>query len=246
MFNLSNRVALVTGSSRGIGRQIAIDLSRAGASVVLNCFDDLRGAERVMQELESSPAGHLVVKADVSNGAQVRQLAKRCLSVFGRIDVLVNNAGVTLGAELHDITESMWDRVIDVNLKGTFLCSQEIGKHMTKAGWGRIINLASTAGISPLAQSHHYVASKSGIIGLTRVLALSLAPTVTVNAVAPGFVSVDQSRKRSDIVDRIPLGRLATPADIARVVTFLATDGGYITGQTIVVDGGFTIQSLPD
>lgn len=244
---LEGKVAIITGASRGIGQAVAFSLAAEGAAIAVNFCQSAEEADQVVRALENQGARAIAVQADVAHRDQVSRLLEVALRVFGRADILVNNAGVTLGADLFEITDEAWDRVLDVNLKGTFLCCQVIGGFMFRECSGRIVNIASTAGIRPLPRSHHYVASKAGVIGLTRSLALTLAPYVTVNGVAPGFVETEAHRaldstRRQDLLARIPVGRLATAAEVADVVRFLVCEGGYITGQTIVTDGGLTLS----
>jgi len=240
------KVAIVTGATRGIGREIALGLARDGMSVIVNFLNDIAGAKELQNELSQFATDSIIVQADISDTSQVRQLMDAAIKHFGKVDVLVNNAGITLKAHLFEITDGAWDQVVDVNLKGTFLCAKIIGQLMYEQQTGCIINLASTAGLRPAPYSHHYVAAKAGVIGLTRALAMSLAPFVNVNAVAPGYVDTDARKTQAperiqELISKIPLGRLARVTEIADVVRFLAGKGSYITGQTIIVDGGLTI-----
>lgn len=244
---LKDRVAIVTGASRGIGRAVAEALSSEGAAVVVGFHEGIDSAQGVVQLINARGGLATAVRVDVAVRDEVTKLLAATLDGFGRVDVLVNNAGMTLGADLFDISDQAWDRVLEVNLKGTFLCCQIIGRQMLQQGFGRIVNIASTAGLSPFPSSHHYVASKAGVIGLTRALALSLAPHVTVNSVAPGFVETETrsalgGTRRQALLARIPLGRLATVVEVANTVRFLVCEGEYITGQTIVTDGGLTLS----
>ena len=174
--DLAGKVAVVTGSSRGIGRAIALALARSGASVVVNCRERLEEAEDVARTVRASSGRALVIPADVSIEAEVKRLFRETLATFARVDILVNNAAITLPAELLDISERAWDRVLEVNLKGSFLCSQTFGLHMLSQRTGCIVNVASTAAFRPMPRSHHYVASKEGLVGLTKVLALRAYP----------------------------------------------------------------------
>lgn len=243
---LENMVAIVTGSSRGIGRAIALAFAREGADLVVNDLD-LEGAEKVASEVEALGRRALAVKADVSRSDEVSHLVKSALAEFEKIDVLVNNAGILLAAPLEEISEEYWDRVLDVNLKGTFLCSQAVGREMIKRRKGSIINIGSIAGCMSYSMAGSYGPSKAAVINLTKQLAMEWAKyNIRVNAINPGLIRTpftepiytdeEVLRKR---IQMIPLGRIGTPEDVAEVAVFLASeDSSYVTGQTIMVDGG--------
>jgi NAD(P)-dependent dehydrogenase (short-subunit alcohol dehydrogenase family) len=249
--DLTGKVAMVTGSGRGIGKAIALALARSGADIVLNDIDKdtLTNASVEVANLGRRAIGF---QADVVRKKEVDELAGRALDFLGKIDILVNNAGVVIRKPMEDYTEDDWDRVMDVNLKGVFNFSQAVGRQMIKRGsGGRIINIASIMGLVALAPRASYIASKGGIIALTRDLAAEWAKyNITVNSICPGWVKTDMTSQyfaQEDVskflLDRIPLGRFAEPDDIANLVVFLASDlSGYITGQSIPVDGGWTIQ----
>ncbi len=244
---LQGKVAIVTGAGKGIGKGIVLALAHEGCSVVVSDIDEA-GCAETAREVEALGVKALCVPCDVSSRAAVENLFKQTLEAFGKIDIAVNNAGIYPSVSLADMTEDDWDQVIDVNLKSVFLCAKEAAKALPEGG--RIISISSIASFVGFDGLAHYCASKSGINGLTRVLALELAPRkITVNAVAPGAIDTpglnrDMTEKeKQQTLPLIPLGRLGQPADIASMVVFLASDkASYITGQTIVVDGGWTLR----
>lgn len=247
MKGFNERVALVTGSGRGIGRAIALELAGAGASVVVNDFGDSSPADGVVAEIKAMDRQGLVVMADVSNSADVEQLVTTTVSTFGRIDILVNNAGITRDQLLLRMSDDDWDNVLSVNLKSVFLCTRAVLRHMVRQRWGRIISIASIVGIVGNAGQANYAAAKAGIIGFTRAVAKEVASrSITVNAIAPGFIDTMMTqqlgeKQKQEMQSRIPLGYLGSPRDVAAAVAFLATEeAGYITGQVLSVDGGMT------
>lgn len=262
------RVAIVTGASRGIGAAIAQRLALEGYSVVLNyasdgsteaacalCaelsdFADTEAQESLALEVEQAaePQRFIAVQADVSRFDEAKRLINEVKQQFGRIDVLVNNAGITRDGLVARMKEEDFDAVIDVNLKGTFNCCKAATKIMMKQRSGRIVNMSSVVGVSGNAGQANYAASKAGVIGITKSLSRELAPrNVTVNAVAPGFIETDMTdalsdKQREAISSRIACGRLGQPEDVANLVKFLASDeAGYITGQVICIDGGMAL-----
>ena len=246
---LTNKTAVVTGASRGIGRSIAIDLAKKGANVVVNYSGNEAKANEVVGEIKALGQQAFAVKADVSNGEEVQALMKQAADTFGSIDILVNNAGITKDNLLMRMKENEWDDVININLKGVFNCTKAVTRQMMKQRSGRIINVASVVGVCGNPGQANYVAAKAGVIGLTKTTAKELASRhITVNAVAPGFISTDMTDKLDDNVQtemlkQIPLARFGAPEDISNVVVFLASEGaGYITGQTIQVDGGMVMS----
>ena len=243
---LEGRVALITGAGSGIGEATARRFAREGAVVVVNDVDVER-ARSVATELQRGGARALSVAADVTRRADVEAMVTHVVGEFGRLDVLVNNAGINRDAMSHKMTEEQWDQVLTVNLKGTFLCAQSALLRMREKGWGRVINTSSIGSLGNIGQAN-YSASKAGVIGLTRTLALEYAKFgVTVNCVAPGPVMTRMLAGvpepiREKIVARVPAGRIAEPAEIAAVHAFLASeDAAYITGQVIFVDGGMSV-----
>nr|WP_238134154.1 3-oxoacyl-[acyl-carrier-protein] reductase [Calderihabitans maritimus] len=245
---LDNRVAIVTGASRGIGRATALALASAGASVVVNYFGSEEAAREVVSCIEAKGGRALALQADVANGEAVAKLVESTLDHFGRVDILVNNAGITRDNLLLRMKEDDWDKVINTNLKGVYNCTKAVLKPMMKQKEGRIINIASVVGISGNAGQANYAAAKAGIIGFTKSVAKEVASRgILVNAVAPGFIITDMTdslseKAKAELQEKIPLGRLGKPEDVAQVVLFLASPAaGYITGQVINVDGGMLI-----
>jgi 3-oxoacyl-[acyl-carrier protein] reductase len=242
--DLSGRTALVTGSTRGIGRAIAETLAGAGARVAVVGRDQARAAEAAA----AVGAGALGFGADVGEPASIVALVEGVEKAFGQIDILVNNAGLTRDNILFRIKDDDWDTVLDANLRGAFIAIRAASRGMIKRRWGRIINIASVVGITGNKGQANYAASKAGLIGLTKSVAKELGSrNVLVNAVAPGFIDTDMTaamtpEARASLSGQIPLERLGTPQDVAGAVTFLASEhAAYITGQTLVVDGGMVM-----
>lgn len=242
--SLANRVAIVTGASRGIGRAIALKLAREGADVVVTATT-LESARNTALEIESFGRKALPLSVDVSDSAAVTAMFSAAVEAFGKVDILVNNAGITKDGLLLRMKDADWDAVIDVNLKGAFNCIREAAKLMTKARSGRIVNISSVVGEMGNAGQINYSASKAGMIGLTKSAARELAKRgVTVNAVTPGFIETDMTavlseKVREDLLQQIPLERLGSPDDIANAVFFLVSPmGDYITGHVLSVNGG--------
>lgn len=245
---LKDKVAIVTGGTRGIGRAIALKLADQGANIVINYRNSDKEAEELKSILEGKGVKVLTVKCDISNFEDSKNLMDKCKEVFGRIDILVNNAGITKDTLIMRMKEEDFDNVIDVNLKGTFNCAKHASAIMLKQRFGKIINMTSVVGIAGNAGQVNYAASKAGVIGLTKSLAKELGSRgVTVNAVAPGFINTDMTASLSEKVKEeasknIPLKRLGDPEDVANLVGFLASDAAnYITGQVINVDGGMVM-----
>ena len=240
-----NRLAIVTGSGRGLGAATALRLAQDGFDLVINDLN-IESASSVSREVEALGRKTLISTHDVSNYEAANALAAEAKAKFGRIDVLVNNAGITRDGMLHKLTEEKWDEVIRVNLKGPFNMGQACAKIMMEQKSGRIINLASVAWLGNIGQTN-YSASKAGVVGMTRTWAQELARyNITSNAIAPGFIDTLMTQAipaevKEKIVARIPLKRMGQPADIANIIAFLASDSAaYVTGQTIQVDGGLT------
>ena len=244
---LKDKVALVTGAGSGIGRACALWLAEEGAEVAIADLN-LPAAEQGAQEVRGKGRRALAVRADVADSDQVADLAQQIIRQFGRVDILVNNAGRAQPKPFTELTEADWDRMIDVHLKGTFNCTKAVIEGMISHRWGRIISIASTAGLTGTPNHIHYSAAKAGIIGFTKALAKDMAPFgITLNAVAPGIIEtpilsgVPEDLKQL-YISRTPVGRMGRPEDIAAVVTFLATDdAGFITGQVISPNGGYFI-----
>jgi len=243
--DLSGRVAIVTGSGRGIGRAIALKLAEDGATVVVNDIGSPEPVEGVAGEIRAMKRQSLAVLADVSSAPEVTKLVETTISKYGQVDILVNNAGIVRDQLLVRMTEEDWDRVIEVDLKSVFLCTAAVLRHMIKQRWGRIISITSVVGIAGNPGQANYASAKAGIIGFTRTVAKEVASRgVTVNAVAPGFIDTEMTqrldeKRRQEIVGRIPAGCLGTPRDVAETVAFLTSDEArYITGQVLSVDGG--------
>lgn len=241
---LGNRVALVTGGSRRIGRAIALTLARAGANVVVNYNQSKTAAQTTAREIEALGVQALPLRANVSRPKQVRAMFRAVEKRFGRLDILVNNAGIFFPTNWERLREEDWDRILGINLKGTFFCAQAAARIMRRQGQGRIINISSLGGLQAWPEYMHYCASKAGVISLTRSLAKALAPQIRVNSVAPGTILFPGERrdaKTEGIIRSTPLKKAGRPEDIAEMVLFLATQGEFITGQVFVVDGGKSI-----
>ncbi|HAA32652.1 MAG TPA: beta-ketoacyl-ACP reductase [Cyanobacteria bacterium UBA8553] len=244
--NLRDRVAIITGASRGIGRAIAVELAAQGANVVVNYASSGDAAQQVVAEITEAGGSAIALQADVSKLEQVDALVNNTLEKFSRVDILVNNAGITRDTLLLRMKPEDWQAVIDLNLTGVFLCTRAVSKIMLKQRSGRIINIASVAGQMGNPGQANYSAAKAGVIGFTKTVAKELASRgITVNAVAPGFIATDMTSdlKSDEIIKYIPLGRYGQPEDIAGMVRFLATDSAaaYITGQVFNVDGGMVM-----
>ena len=238
--DLSNRVALVTGGSRGIGAAIALALADAGCAVAVNYRERAEDAEAVVAKIKAMGGRAIAVAADVSQGTAVEAMVERVAAELGPIDILVNNAGVAIVRGVDDLTEAEFDLTIAVNLKSAFLCTQAVLPAMRSRKWGRIVNITSGAARGAGAIGVHYNASKAGMEGLTRGYAARLVKEgITVNSVAPSLIETDMMRGRTDLARNIPLGRLGQPEEVAQaVVMVLGND--YMTGQTIVLNGGMT------
>ncbi len=244
---LKDQVALITGSTRGIGKEIAVAFAKEGATVVI-CGTNIQRVDQVTAELKSKGLKALGCSCDVTKSEIVEEMVNKILDNLKSIDILVNNAGITSDNLLLRMKDSDWDNVMNVNLKGTFNCTKAVTRPMLKAKKGKIINMASVIGLTGNAGQANYAATKAGIIGFTKSVARELASRgITVNAVAPGYIQTEMTSKlnektRSEILKNIPLNKFGTPEDVANVCVFLASgEADYITGQTIIVDGGLAI-----
>ena len=246
--DLNDRTALVTGASKGIGQVVALRLGKAGARVAVNYNTDAAGAERVVTEINSGGGKAFAIGADVSIEDQVDSMMERVVQELGKLEILVNNAGITRDKLLLRMTPEDWDEVINVNLRSAFLCTKSAVTHMVRQRYGRIVNMSSVVGVSGNPGQANYAASKAGLIGLTKAAARELASrNITVNAVAPGYITTTMVEQLSEdvqkrILDRIPMGRFGTSQDVAEAVAFLCSEeAGYITGQVLGIDGGMAV-----
>jgi NAD(P)-dependent dehydrogenase (short-subunit alcohol dehydrogenase family) len=250
---LEGKNAIVTGASKGIGKGIALELARQGCSVAVNYHSDQAGAEATAAEIQATGPQAFVVRADAGSAADVDSMFAEALARFGRVHILVNNAGTQVFKPLLELGEDEWDRVIDTNLKGCFLGTQRAGRHMKEQGGGRIINIGSGCNKVPFPGLVSYTASKGGIEMFTKVAAVELGPyKITVNCVAPGSIEIERTKHEAgDYAGTwsklTPVGRVGTPEDVAHAVAFLASDeAAFVTAQTIMVDGGlFTKPQWP-
>lgn len=253
MFELKNKITLVTGARRGMGRTHALALARQGAKVIVT---DINAGEcaPIVEEIKSAGGDAVCFKMDVSNNAEVNLVFDEIIKQFGRIDILVNNAGIYFPKPALELTEEDWDKMININLKGQFFCAQRAAKEMAKNKWGRIINISSVAsgqvGVG-IAGGAHYTASKGGIIGMSETLAVEWAPLgINVNIIAPGAIDTPMiqaaqipKEAMDDMLRRIPLKRIGRPEEVSAMVVFLASEeASYITGATFYVDGGWLAQ----
>jgi NAD(P)-dependent dehydrogenase (short-subunit alcohol dehydrogenase family) len=252
MFELNGKVALVTGASKGVGKGIAIELARAGCDVVVNFNSDRAGAEATVKEIQALGRTAIAIEGSVAQASGVESMFQHTFNSFPKLDVLVNNAGVQTWNSFMDLSEADWDRVIDTNLKGCFLCTQKAAVHMKDHG-GSVINIGSGCNKWPFPNLVDYTASKGGIEALTKVAAIELGRYgIRVNCVAPGAIEIERTQKELGDYARTwgsltPLGRVGYPADVGKAVAFFASDASsFITGQTIWVDGGlFTRPAWP-
>ena len=246
---LSGKVALITGSARGIGKAIALELANHGANIVINDILPKIEMDKTVEEVKQIGNNVLGIRADITSFDEVENMIKEIVNQFGKIDILVNNAGITRDSLLIRMKEEDWDAVIRINLKGTFNCSKAVAKYMMRQKSNdKIVNIASVIGLVGNIGQANYSASKAGIIGLTKSIAKEFASrNINVNAIAPGFIETDMTKKlpekiREDLQQQIPLKRLGTVQDVAKVVYFLVSDAAnYITGQVINVDGGMVM-----
>lgn len=244
MTDLTNKVAIVTGGSRGIGAAIALELAKNGAKVVINYNRSAGSAEQVIEGIKKIGGEAYAVQADVSNSEESENLVKETINHFGRLDILINNAGITRDSTFKKLSEEDWRTVIDVNLNSVYNTSSVALPYLLESDAGRIINISSIIGQAGGFGQTNYAAAKAGIIGYTKSLALELAKSsVTVNSICPGFIDTEMVQEipeniRENIVAKIPARRFGQPEEIARGVVFLCKDGGYITGQQLNINGG--------
>lgn len=241
--DLSQRVAIVTGSGRGIGRAIALKLAGVGAAVVVNDINDT--AKAVAEEIRAIGGRSQAILADVSSSSEVARLVEEAVASYGKVDILVNNAGISRDQLLLRMSDEDWDKVLNTNLKSVFLCTRAVLKHMVKQRWGRIVSISSIVGIVGNRGQANYASAKAGIIGFTRTVAKEVASRgITANAIAPGFIDTGMTQAldekwREELKERIPVGYFGLPQDVAEAVAFLVSEEArYITGQVLGVDGG--------
>jgi 3-oxoacyl-[acyl-carrier protein] reductase len=247
--NSENKVAVITGSSRGIGRAIALRLAQNGARIVVNYRGNQAAASEVVEQIRAGGGEAILVQADVSRVDQAQALIDAAKKAFGRVDILVNNAGTTRDTLIMRMSEEDWDVVIDTNLKGTFNCIRAVSRLMLRQRYGRIVNVTSVSGLAGNVGQANYASAKAGLIGLTKTVAKELGSrNITCNAVAPGYIPTDLTASLPEdlvqnAIERTPLGRTGTVEDVAAAAAFLASDeAGFITGQVLAVDGGLVIS----
>jgi len=245
---LKDKKAIVTGAGRGIGRAVALAFAREGADVLVNYHSNDAAAKEVVEAIQGLGRIAIAVKTDVSNYGDVQSMVEQCVRDLGGVDILVNNAGISRPGMLLSMTEESWDRIIDIHLKGTFNCTQAAARNMKEKGWGRVINVISTAGLFGTVGQINYASAKAGIIGFSKSASRELGRYgINVNVICPGVTATEMTEKvRTDeklkeiYLSRIQLGRFADPEEIAPAFVFLASDdAGYITGQVLGVDGGY-------
>ena len=249
MFDLNEKVALVTGGSRGIGRAIALALAERGARVAVNYVANAEAAAAVVKEIAGDGGQAIAIQGDVSQAEDAKRLVNETLAQLDGLHILVNNAGLTKDDLLLRMSEEAWDRVMEVDLRGAFLCTKAAIRPLIRQRWGRIINIASVAGMVGNAGQANYAAAKAGLIGFTKAIAKEVASRkVTANAIAPGLVRTEMTADLTEaqetaVLQLVPLGRMATPEEIAPAVVFLASEeAAYITGHVLAIDGGLVMH----
>jgi len=247
--NLKDKIAIVTGSSRGIGRAIALKLASLGAKVVVNYRVNAEAAQEVVEAIKAQGGEAIAVQADVRNADDAKRLVQTAQSTYGRLDILVNNAGIHRDNLLVRMSEEDWDAVMDTNLRGTFNCTKAAMRPMMKQRYGRIVNITSVSGLAGNPGQANYSAAKAGLVGFTKAVAKEVGPRkITVNAIAPGYITTDQTAYlpeewKAKAIEMTPLGRAGSPEDIANAVAFLASDeAGFVTGVVLRVDGGLAMM----
>lgn len=246
--NLTGKIALVTGASRGIGRAVAIKLAENGAKVAINFAGNVEKAQQVKAEIEAQGGEAILVQGKVDNFEVVSEIVKKIVETWGTVDILVNNAGINRDNLLLKMSEAEFDEVIATNLKGVFNCTKAVTRLMMKQRSGKIVNMTSVVGLTGNISQANYAAAKAGVIGFTKSVAKELAPRgITVNAIAPGFITTDMTNSLPDKIkestlSQIPLGKFGTPEDVANLAAFLVSEqAAYITGQVLNVDGGLAM-----
>jgi 3-oxoacyl-[acyl-carrier protein] reductase len=249
MFDLTGKVALVTGGSRGIGRAIAIGLAEQGARVAVNYASNAAAADEVVQQIASGGGEAIAIQGDVSRADDAKRIVEETIAKFGALHILVNNAGQTADDLLLRMSEEAWDRVMAINLRGPYLCTKAALRSMIRQRWGRIINVSSVAGLVGNPGQANYAAAKAGLLGFTKSVAKEVASrNVTCNAIAPGLVKTEMTANLTEaqqqaVLGFVPLGRWATPEEIAPSAVFLASEeAGYITGAVLTIDGGLVMH----
>lgn len=246
--NLKGKTVLITGGSRGIGRAMALAFAEEGTNVIINYTSDEENAKNAIKEIEKFGVKGLAIRANISKAEEVNSMFDKIKEDFDVIDILINNAGITRDSLFIGMKEKDWDEVIEVNLKGMFLCTKAVIRKMLRQRYGRIVNISSVVGVIGNPGQANYCASKAGVIGFTKSLAREVASrNITVNAIAPGFIKTDMTDAlpediKESVMGTIPMGRYGNPEDIANIAVFLSSDkAGYITGQIIHIDGGMAM-----
>ena len=249
MLDLHGKVALITGGSRGIGRAIALALAEQGAQIAVNYASNARAADEAVQQITDCGGQAIAIQGDVANAEDAKRLVQETVAAFDAIHILVNNAGLTRDNLILRMSEEAWDRVLAVNLRGAFLCTKAALRPMIRQRWGRIINIASVAGVIGNAGQANYAAAKAGLIGFTKSVAKEVASrSITANAIAPGLVRTEMTaglteQQEQAVLQLVPLGRAATPEEIAPAAVFLASEeAAYVTGHVLAVDGGLVMH----
>ena len=247
--NLKDKIAIVTGGSRGIGRAIALKLASLGAKVVVNYRVNAEAAQEVVEAIKAQGGEAIAVQADVRNADDAKRLVQTAQSTYGRLDILINNAGIHRDNLLVRMSEEDWDAVMDTNLRGTFNCTKAAMRPMMKQRYGRIVNITSVSGLAGNPGQANYSAAKAGLVGFTKAVAKEVGPRkITVNAIAPGYITTDQTAYlpeewKAKAIEMTPLGRAGSPEDIANAVAFLVSDeAGFVTGVVLRVDGGLAMM----
>jgi len=249
MMTLKDKIAIVTGGSRGIGRAIALKLASLGAKVVVNYRVNAEAAQEVVEAIKAQGGEAIAVQADVRNADDAKRLVQTAQSTYGRLDILVNNAGIHRDNLLVRMSEEDWDAVMDTNLRGTFNCTKAAMRPMMKQRYGRIVNITSVSGLAGNPGQANYSAAKAGLVGFTKAVAKEVGPRkITVNSIVPGYITTDQTAYlpeewKAKAIEMTPLGRAGSPEDIANAVAFLASDeAGFVTGVVLRVDGGLAMM----